>query len=110
MIKVAVFQFPWRKTDQPLNCVRQSGFFVNIKLAMNGYRQTHQADNKAADESIPCRKWLEGRGKWQCLAVDSLSLHASVEAGVSEAYAKPGQETCDGCHVGEPVEHLAGAG
>ena len=79
---------------------------------MNGYRKTHQADNKAPDESIPCRIRLEGRGKWQRLAsaVDSLSLHAGVKASVGEAYAKPGQETCDGRHVGEPVEHLAGAG
>ena len=59
MIKVAVFQFPRRKTDQPLN-YEPIVFFVNIKVEMDGYRNTYQADNKAPDESIPRRKGLEG--------------------------------------------------
>ena len=76
---------------------------------MDGYRNTHQANNKTADESIPCSKRLKGRRKWQRLAIDSLSFHAGVEPNVGIADANPGDETCDGRHVGEPVEHLAGA-
>jgi hypothetical protein len=76
---------------------------------MNGYRHTHKADNKAPDGSIPCCIRLEGGVEWQGFAVDSLSLHAGVEANVREGDSKPGQETCDGRHVGKPVEHLAGA-
>ena len=60
---------------------------------MDGYRNTHQADNKAPDESIPRRKGLEGRRKWQSLAIDSLNLRAGIEPGVGIADAKPGQET-----------------
>jgi len=52
---------------------------------------------------------LEGRREWQGLAVDSLGLHAGVETEIRPTDAKPGHETRDGCHVGEPVEHLAGA-
>ena len=90
MIKLTVFQFPRRKTDQPLNCVSQSLVLVNIKLKMNGYRDTHQANNKTADESIPCSKRPKGRHKWQSLAINSLNLHAGVEPSVGVADAKPG--------------------
>ena len=83
--------------------------FVNIKLGMNGCRHTHNADNKAPDGSIPCCIRLEEGGEWQGLAVDSLSLHAGVEANVRVGDSKPGQETCDGSHVSKPVEHFAGA-
>jgi len=70
---------------------------------------THEADNSAGDGSVPCRIRLEARSEWQGGTVDSLSLHAGVETDVRDRDAKPSQETCDGRHVGEPVEHLAGA-
>ena len=82
-------------------------FLVNNKLGMNDYRHTHKADNKADDGTIPCCIRLEARGKWQRFAVDSLSLHAGVEANVRVADSKPGRETCDCRHVGKPAEHLA---
>jgi hypothetical protein len=69
---------------------------------------THQADNEAADDTVPCRIRLESRSEWQIPTVDSLNLHASVETNVRDGDAKPGQETCDGRHVGKPVEHFAG--
>lgn len=72
-------------------------------------RHTHQADNEAADAGVPCRIRLKWRGEWQALAVDTLSLHAGVEAYVREGDTEPGQEARDGRHVGEPVEHFAGA-
>ena len=70
---------------------------------------THHADNQAADGSVPCRIRLKARSEWQGRTVDSLNLHAGVETDVRDGDAKPGQETCDRRHVGEPVEHLAGA-
>jgi hypothetical protein len=70
---------------------------------------THKADNQAADGSVPRRIRLEAGREWQARTVDSLNLHAGVETDVRDGDAEPGEETCDGRHVGEPVEHLAGA-
>ena len=71
--------------------------------------ETHKTDDEAGDGSIPRRVRLEGGIEWQRLAVDPLGLHAGVETDIGPRDAKPGHETRDGCHVGEPVEHLAGA-
>jgi len=70
---------------------------------------TYKADNEAGDSSIPRRERLEGRNERQGLAVDSLSLHASIETEIRESNAEPRHETRNGRHLGEPGEDLAGA-
>jgi len=72
-------------------------------------RETHETDDEAGNGGIPRRVRLEGGGEWQGLAVDSLGLHAGVETEIGQTDAEPGHEAGNGGHVGEPVEHLAGA-
>ena len=70
---------------------------------------THKADDEGADSSIPRRVRLQTGREWQLIAVDSLGLHAGIETGIGVRDTEPGQETRNGRHLGEPVEHLAGA-
>lgn len=72
-------------------------------------RDTHKADDEGADGTIPRRVRLEGGRERQSLAVDSLGLHSGIEAEIRVGDTEPGHETRDGRHLGEPVEHLAGA-
>lgn len=39
-----------------------------------------------------------------------MDLHSGIEADIRVADAEPGHETRNSRHLGEPVEHLAGAG
>ena len=72
-------------------------------------RKTHKADDEGGDSTIPRRVRLEAGRVRQFAAIDSLGLHAGVETGIRVRDTEPGHETRDGRHLGEPVEHLAGA-
>ena len=70
---------------------------------------THEANDRASNDDVPCRIRVGPACVWQRTAVKTLRFEAFVKADVGDCDTEPSHQTCNRCHIREPAEHLSGA-